>query len=107
LAAHRAAVSGIDAILAPVAPMAAPTIAESDVGNGPDADGVIQRLTRFTRPANYLGLPSLAIPGGFTRHGLPVGMQLIGGSFDEAMVLRIGAAFQRATDFHQRAPELV
>ena len=106
LAAHRAAVSGIDAILAPVAPSPAPTIAESDVGNGPDADAVIQRLTRFTRPVNYLGVPSLAIPGGFTRQGLPVGMQLIGGSFDEAMVLRIGAAFQRATDFHHRAPEL-
>jgi aspartyl-tRNA(Asn)/glutamyl-tRNA(Gln) amidotransferase subunit A len=106
LAAHRAAVSGVDAILAPVAPSAAPTIAESDVGNGPDADAVIQRLTRFTRPVNYLGLPSLAIPGGFTRHGLPVGMQLIGGSFDEAMVLRIGAAFQRATDFHHQAPKL-
>jgi aspartyl-tRNA(Asn)/glutamyl-tRNA(Gln) amidotransferase subunit A len=105
LAAHRAAVSGIDAVIAPVAPVAAPTIAESDVGNSPDAEAVIQRLTRFTRPINYLGLPSLAIPSGFTRRGLPVGMQLIGGSFDEAMLLRIGAAFQRATDFHDRAPE--
>ena len=105
LAAHRAAVSGIDAVIAPVAPVAAPTIAESDVGNSPDAEAVIQRLTRFTRPINYLGLPSLAIPSGFTRRGLPVGMQLIGGSFDEAMLLRIGAAFQRATDFHNRAPE--
>jgi aspartyl-tRNA(Asn)/glutamyl-tRNA(Gln) amidotransferase subunit A len=105
LAAHRVAVSGIDAVIAPVAPVAAPTIAESDVGNSPDAEAVIQRLTRFTRPINYLGLPSLAIPSGFTRHGLPVGMQLIGGSFDEAMLLRIGAAFQRATDFHNRAPE--
>jgi aspartyl-tRNA(Asn)/glutamyl-tRNA(Gln) amidotransferase subunit A len=105
LAAHRVAVSGIDAVIAPVAPVAAPTIAESDVGNSPDAEAVIQRLTRFTRPINYLGLPSLAIPSGFTRHGLPVGMQLIGGSFDEAMLLRIGAAFQRAIDFHNRAPE--
>jgi aspartyl-tRNA(Asn)/glutamyl-tRNA(Gln) amidotransferase subunit A len=105
LAAHRAAVSGVDAVIAPVAPVAAPTIAESDVGNAPDAEAVIQRLTRFTRPINYLGLPSLAIPSGFTRGGLPVGMQLIGGSFDEAMLLRIGAAFQRATDFHNRAPD--
>ena len=53
---------GIDAVIAPVAPVAAPTIAESDVGNSPDAEAVIQRLTRFTRPINYLGLPSLAIP---------------------------------------------
>src|SRR6202165_4357605 len=105
LAAHLAAVAGVDAVIAPVAPVAAPTIAESDVGNSPDAEAVIQRLTRFTRPINYLGLPSLSIPAGFTGSGLPVGMQLGGRSFDEAMLLRIGAAFQRATDFHDRVPE--
>lgn len=105
LSAHLAAVAGVDAVIAPVAPVAAPTIAESDVGNSPDAESVIQRLTRFTRPINYLGLPSLSIPAGFTRNGLPVGMQLIGRSFDEAMLLRIGAAFQRATDFHDRMPK--
>ena len=106
LSAHLAAVSGADAVIAPVSPVAAPTIAESDVGNGPDAEAVIQRLTRFTRPVNYLGLPSLAIPSGFTKRGLPVAMQLIGRSFDEAVLLRIGAAFQRATDFHDRVPKL-
>ena len=105
LAAHLAAVAGVDAVIAPVAPVAAPTIAESDVGNSPDAEAVIQRLTRFTRPINYLGLPSLALPTGFTRGGLPVAMQLIGRSFDEAMLLRVGAAFQRATDFHDRVPK--
>jgi aspartyl-tRNA(Asn)/glutamyl-tRNA(Gln) amidotransferase subunit A len=104
LAAHLAAVADVDALIAPVAPVAAPTIAESDVGNSPDAEAVIQRLTRFTRPINYLGLPSLAIPAGFTGGGLPVGMQLVGRSFDEATLLRIGAAFQRATDFHERVP---
>jgi aspartyl-tRNA(Asn)/glutamyl-tRNA(Gln) amidotransferase subunit A len=104
LAAHLAAVAGVDAVIAPVAPVAAPTLAESDVGNSPDAESVIQRLTRFTRPINYLGLPSLAIPSGFTTGGLPVGMQLIGRSFDEAMLLRIGAALQRASDFHERVP---
>jgi len=105
LAAYLAAVAGTDAVIVPGAPVPAPTLAESDVGNGPDAEAVIQRLTRFTRPVNYLGLPSLAIPSGFTKNGLPVGMQLIGRSFDEAMLLRIGAAFQRATDFHERVPE--
>jgi aspartyl-tRNA(Asn)/glutamyl-tRNA(Gln) amidotransferase subunit A len=106
LSAHIAATSGVDAVLAPVAPMAAPTIAESDVGNGPDAAALLQRVTRFTRPINYLGLPSLAIPCGFTPKGLPVGMQLIGRSFDEATLLTIGAAFQRATDFHDKVPQL-
>ena len=106
LAAHVAATSQVDALIAPVAPMPAPTIAESDVGASSGAEAVIQRLTRFTRPINYLGLPSLAIPSGFTKAGLPVGMQLIGRSFDEATILTIGAAFQRATDFHQRVPAL-
>jgi aspartyl-tRNA(Asn)/glutamyl-tRNA(Gln) amidotransferase subunit A len=106
LAAHQAATAKVDAVIAPVSPVPAPTIAESDVGNAPDAESVIQRLTRFTRPINYLGLPSLSIPSGFTRKGLPVGLQLIGRSFDEETILRIGAAFQRASDFHERVPQL-
>ncbi len=106
LAAHQAATAKVDAVIAPVSPVPAPTIAESDVGGSPGADAVLQRLTRFTRPINYLGLPSLSIPSGFTRKGLPVGLQLIGRSFDEATILRIGAAFQRATDFHERVPQL-
>jgi aspartyl-tRNA(Asn)/glutamyl-tRNA(Gln) amidotransferase subunit A len=89
-----------------VSPVAAPSIAESDIGAGQNAEAVIQRLTRFTRPINYLGLPSLAIPCGFSSSGLPIGMQLIGRSFDEATVLTIGAAFQRATDFHAKVPTL-
>jgi aspartyl-tRNA(Asn)/glutamyl-tRNA(Gln) amidotransferase subunit A len=106
LSAYLAAVTGTDAVIAPVAPMPAVTIAESDVGNSQNAEAVIQRITRFTRPINYLGLPSLSIPCGFTKSGLPVGMQIIGRSFDEAMLVRIGAAFQRATDFHQKVPKL-
>lgn len=105
LAAHVAATSNVDALIAPVAPVAAPTIVESDLGNSPDAEAVIQRLTRFTRPINYLGLPSLAIPSGFTAKSLPIGIQLIGRSFDEATLIKIGAAFQRATDFHDKVPE--
>ena len=104
LAAHIAATAEVDAVIAPAAPLAAPTIAESDVGNAPDAEAVIQRLTRFTRPVNYLGLPSLSIPSGFSSKGLPIGMQLIGRSFDEATLITIGAAFQRATDFHDKVP---
>ncbi|MGX7741665.1 amidase [Rhodopseudomonas parapalustris] len=106
LAEFVAAVAGVDAVLAPVSPVPAPTIADSDVGNSLNAEAVIQRLTRFTRPINYLGLPSLAMPCGFSSAGLPIGLQLIGRPFDEAVLLRIGAAWQRATDFHRQCPEL-
>ncbi|MFT3939347.1 amidase [Rhodopseudomonas sp.] len=106
LAEFVAAVAGVDAVLAPVSPVPAPTIAESDVGNSLNAEAVIQRLTRFTRPINYLGLPSLALPCGFSKAGLPIGLQLIGRPFDEATLLRIGAGWQRATDFHRQCPEL-
>jgi aspartyl-tRNA(Asn)/glutamyl-tRNA(Gln) amidotransferase subunit A len=106
LAAHHAATAAVDAVIAPASPMPAPTIADSDVGAGPNAGALLQRLTLFTRPVNYLGLPSLVVPTGFTKSGLPVGMQLIGRSFDEATLLTIGAAFQRATDFHERVPKL-
>jgi aspartyl-tRNA(Asn)/glutamyl-tRNA(Gln) amidotransferase subunit A len=105
LAAHIAATSGVDVVVTPVAPVPAPTIAESDLGNDPTAEAVIQRLTRFTRPINYLGLPALAVPAGFTKGALPIGMQLIGRSFDEATILTVGAAFQRASDFHAIVPK--
>jgi aspartyl-tRNA(Asn)/glutamyl-tRNA(Gln) amidotransferase subunit A len=106
LAAHLAATAGVDAFLAPVSPMAAPRIDETDIGNGPGAEALIQRVTRFTRPINYLGLPALSIPAGFTGAKLPVGMQLVGKPFDEATLLTIGATFQRATDHHTKCPEL-
>ncbi len=92
-------------MIAPVTPVAPPTIVESDVGNSPSAEAVIQRLTRFPRPINYLGLPSLAIRRLYRRR--PSGrVQLVGRSFDEATLLGIGAGLQRATDFHEKAPTL-
>lgn len=106
LMAHLRAVANVDAVLAPVCPQVAPTILESDVGANADAAAVLARLTRFTRPVNYLGLPSLALPCGVSASGLPVGLQWIGRPFDEGGLLRIGAAFQRATDFRTRCPEL-
>ena len=58
-------------------------------------------------PPDQLSRPAVAFDSrpASRASGLPVGMQLIGRSFDEAMLLRIGAAFQRATDFHDRVPK--
>ncbi|HLC30830.1 MAG TPA: Asp-tRNA(Asn)/Glu-tRNA(Gln) amidotransferase subunit GatA [Dehalococcoidia bacterium] len=58
-----------------------------------------------TIPVNIAGLPSMSLPGGFA-DGLPVGMQIIGKPFAEETVLRVGYAYQKATDWHTRRPAL-
>jgi aspartyl-tRNA(Asn)/glutamyl-tRNA(Gln) amidotransferase subunit A len=56
--------------------------------------------------ANVLGCPSLALCNGFSASGLPLGMQLMGRPFGEATVLRIGHAYEQATEWHTRSPQL-
>ncbi|MCC7347946.1 MAG: amidase [Variibacter sp.] len=106
LAAHLDALGDIDAVLAPVCRSPAYTIEETDPGGGPAADAITGNVTRFMRTVNFLGLPSLAVPAGFSAKGLPIGMQLIGRPFRDETVVALGAAFQAATDFHKRAPKL-
>lgn len=106
LAAHLEAVAGVDAWIAPATPTPAPTISETDVGGSVGAEAMIQRITRFTRPVNYLGLPAVSLPCGFSATGLPIGMQVVGKPFAEALLVRLGCAFQRETDFHDEMPEL-
>jgi aspartyl-tRNA(Asn)/glutamyl-tRNA(Gln) amidotransferase subunit A len=55
-------------------------------------------------PFNMTGLPTLALPSGFSSSGLPLSFQISGRPFDEATVLRAGHAYQRATDWHRRRP---
>lgn len=86
-----------DAILMPT--MAIPAIPLGEVDESSPIPGYL------TRPANYLGLCALAMPSGFVG-GLPVGIQIVGKPFAERTVLRLGKAFQDATDFHRRAPDL-
>jgi len=60
----------------------------------------------FTIPVNLAGLPGLSMPAGFTRSGLPIGLQFIGRPFDEPTVLRAAHAYERATEWHVRKPPL-
>ena len=55
-------------------------------------------LVRFTSPFNLTGHPALALPAGLDRNGLPVSLQIVGRPYDEATVLRVGAALERALD---------
>lgn len=63
-------------------------------------------LVKFTVPFNVAGVPAISLPGGFTRNGLPVGIQLIGSWLRESTLIRAGVAFQRVTPFHTRHPDL-
>jgi aspartyl-tRNA(Asn)/glutamyl-tRNA(Gln) amidotransferase subunit A len=59
-----------------------------------------------TAPFNIAGLPALSLPCGFTSGGMPIGLQIVGRPFDEATVLRVGHAYEQATDWHRRRPHL-
>ena len=60
----------------------------------------------FTIPVNLAGLPGLSLPGGFTRDGLPIGLQLIGKPFDEATLLSAAYAYEQAAPWRSRTPPL-
>jgi len=96
--------SKADVFHAPVVAFQTLTIAESDVGAGAAMTATLARATRLTRPGNYLGVPALSVPAGFTRRGMPVGMQLLARPFDEALLFAVGHAYQQATQWHLELP---
>ena len=61
----------------------------------------------YTVPVNLAGLPGISVPSGFTRSGLPIGMQVIGKPFDEETLLRVARGVERALPLAQKLPALV
>jgi aspartyl-tRNA(Asn)/glutamyl-tRNA(Gln) amidotransferase subunit A len=68
-------------------------------------DRIVVPGSRYTNVWNLLGLPAVVVPCGVSRDGLPVAIQIVGRPFDEATVLRIARAYERATDWHIRRPD--
>jgi aspartyl-tRNA(Asn)/glutamyl-tRNA(Gln) amidotransferase subunit A len=89
-----------DLLILPTTPIAAPTI------EGHDAVEQAGRLTRFTAPFNLAGLPALSLPCGFTKDGLPIGLQIVARAWADARVLNAGYAFEQATEWHKQFPNL-
>jgi aspartyl-tRNA(Asn)/glutamyl-tRNA(Gln) amidotransferase subunit A len=89
--------SKIDCLFTPTTPMAAPRIGEKTVSLGEFTDDVRLATTRFVRGINVLGLPAISMPCGADRRGLPLGLQIIGRPFDEALILQVAAALEDAT----------
>jgi aspartyl-tRNA(Asn)/glutamyl-tRNA(Gln) amidotransferase subunit A len=97
----------VDLLLTPVLAIPVPTIAETTGKKGKDYLDMVVAITRNTKVVNYLGLPAVSVPCGFTSNGLPTAFQLIGRPLHEAALLRAAHLYQRATDWHRREPTLV
>jgi aspartyl-tRNA(Asn)/glutamyl-tRNA(Gln) amidotransferase subunit A len=91
----------VDFIVSPMTPAAAPKIVDEQFADGEDLRA---GLLRLAGPLNAAGFPALALPCGYTRSGLPVGMQLVGRPFDEAFLLQVGHAYEAAKSWSDRRP---
>jgi aspartyl-tRNA(Asn)/glutamyl-tRNA(Gln) amidotransferase subunit A len=91
--------SRVDLILTPTTPIPAPQ------REGQDAVAAAMRLTANTAPFNFTGLPALSVPCGFTRQGLPIGLQLAAAPWRESLLLRAARAYEAATEWHARHPQ--
>ena len=91
--------SQVDLVVTPTTPVTAARIDDSDLE-------VTLSLIRFTNPFNFLRVPAVSVPCGFSSTGLPIGLQLVGRWWDEATLLRAAHTYERATDWHTRRPPL-
>jgi aspartyl-tRNA(Asn)/glutamyl-tRNA(Gln) amidotransferase subunit A len=104
LAEFAAAFQDVDAIVAPSLPVPAPLIGAETVDIDGQETGTRPAIVGHSRPANFTGLPAISVPCGFTRAGLPVGLQLIGPAFEEAALLRIAYTYESSNDWRARHP---
>lgn len=98
----QALLNRVDLLLCPVHPFAPLTL--DTVRTLGEQPRLIASLQRFTCPFNLTGHPTLSLPGGMSGDGLPVAFQMVAGDMAEALLVRAGAAFQRATAWHRRHP---
>jgi len=95
----------IDVFVTPTTPIPAPSIAE--LKQNPDLLRPRELLLlRNTRPLNVWGLPAISVPCGFTKAGLPIGMQIAGPSGRDDLVLQVAYLYEQATTWHERTPLL-
>ena len=94
----------LDAAITPTLPATAALADQEIIGYGEMEEDVTSSYVRTTAPFNLSGQPALTVPCGFDRDGLPIGLQIAGRPFDEATVLRIGAAYEATTTWSERRP---
>ena len=100
----RRTLGGCDVALLPVMPIRTPAVTEVDPALPTFKARTLFAMSRFTRFANYIGLPVLAVPVGFDTRGLPVGLQIVGRPDSDAALIEVGKALQARHDWHGRIP---
>jgi aspartyl-tRNA(Asn)/glutamyl-tRNA(Gln) amidotransferase subunit A len=95
------AFSQCDVLLTPTAPTPAFRLGEK-------VDDPLQMYLSdiFTIPCNLAGLPGLSLPCGFSKQGLPIGLQILANHFAEEKIFRVAYAFEQNTEFHRKKPNL-
>jgi aspartyl-tRNA(Asn)/glutamyl-tRNA(Gln) amidotransferase subunit A len=108
---HARVLQEVDFLVTPTAPIAAPRIdtptfrlGETEYRVRGPGSGVV---SRYTSPSNATGLPAITVPCGFTRAGLPIGIQFIGRPFDEGRLLQVADAYESVSPSRGRRPALV
>lgn len=96
----------VDVIIGPTSPLTAWPIGEWTVEIGNETESVLAASWRLTYPWNLAGLPAASIPCGFDRHGLPIGLQIAAGPYNEIAVIRAAHAYERAHAWKERMPVL-
>jgi aspartyl-tRNA(Asn)/glutamyl-tRNA(Gln) amidotransferase subunit A len=100
------AMRDIDVIVTPTLPNTAMKVGETTIKIGPKEETVFDVSARYCAPFDMAGLPAASIPCGFAPNGLPIGLQIVGKPYNEEIVLKIGHAFERSTDYHLRRPNI-
>jgi aspartyl-tRNA(Asn)/glutamyl-tRNA(Gln) amidotransferase subunit A len=97
----------VDVVITPTVPVLAPMISDlTPLGEPKLREFEKSYLLRNTLPFSVVYWPSVSVPCGFTREGLPVGMQISGKPGEDATVLRLAHAYEQATEWHKRMPRL-
>jgi aspartyl-tRNA(Asn)/glutamyl-tRNA(Gln) amidotransferase subunit A len=92
----------VDCLIAAVLPALPPPVRQDFVEINGRREPIVHSFVRLNAPQNVGGVPALALAGGFSRSGLPIGFQLIAGHYQESVLFRLGAYFQRVSDWHLR-----
>jgi aspartyl-tRNA(Asn)/glutamyl-tRNA(Gln) amidotransferase subunit A len=95
------AFADVDVLVTPTMVRPPPTVEAALASGSEDRDTI-----RNTLPFNVFGIPTISVPCGFTRAGLPIGLQISAPRFEEGRVFALAHAYEQATDWHRREPDL-